>query len=68
MASKVVKKEQTELEKVYGNKYEVFKKILGDNFPEEYLQGLAKSDVHQTEVQKLLDQGCPPKLIAEILL
>lgn len=67
MASKVTEK-ISEAEKVYRHKREQFKRIVGDEFPEDLLEKLASSDIYYDDFTNLLNRGCPPEIAVKILL
>jgi len=65
MASAVKEEKKIEIDKVYENRYWRFKEVLGEH---PSLESLAKSDVHPTEIENLLSQGCHPDIAVKILL
>jgi len=65
MATK--EKEYTEEERILDNRRKAFRDVMGEDFPADEIEVLARSNAHWSEAKDLLDQGCPPDLIVEIL-
>lgn len=62
------KKMDLELSNLYLNRYKRFEEVFPGGWSKKELKKFTGSTIHATEVQKLLDAGCPPELVSKILL
>lgn len=57
-----------EVLRVRRNRYNFFNEVLGDDFPADKIKELVDSSASPHDAKKLLDAGCPPELIPQILV
>jgi len=70
MAAKTRKrdKKQEELENLLENRRYRYRKLLGENWPEDDIEALARGDEHPSKLENLLLGGCPPRTAVRILI
>jgi hypothetical protein len=70
MAAKTVKRDikQEELDNLWDNRRYRFRKILGDDWPEDDIEALAKGEIHPSELESLLEKGCPKRTALRIFI
>jgi len=71
MAAKVAKpdRQKQELDNLWHNRRYRFRDILGDDWPNDDIEVLAKKiEVHPTDLEKLIKNGCPPRTAVKILI
>ena len=71
MAAKTIKRDrkQEELDNLLETRRFRFKKILGDKWPEDDIETLAKGTTHpEEELLKMINQGCEPRTAVRILI
>jgi hypothetical protein len=70
MAAKTIKRDrkQEELDNLWDNRRYRFRQLLGEEWPNDDIEALAKGTVHPTELEKMLAQGCQPRTAVRILI
>lgn len=70
MASKTVKRDrqQEELESLLENRRYRFRELLGENWPEDDIESLARGNEYPGKLEKMLKEGCPPRTALKILI
>jgi len=72
MAAKTIKRDrkQEELDNLWENRRYRFRKILGEDWPEDDIEALAKGNSHPEEdlLDRFINKGCDPRTAVRILI
>jgi hypothetical protein len=66
--SQIKTKHEKELENLVEHRRIRFSQIFPDGWPADEIEQLVGSSVSPHDVEELLQKGCPPELVKEILL
>jgi len=70
MAAKVAKRDrkQEELDNLRDDRRFKFRKVLGEDWPNDDVEALANGSAHVLELERLLKDGCEPRTAVRILI